>query len=1087
MSIKKNAVINLEEAAKYNLKLNERVTYYDMLANRSSHDVEHPGLHELRLMRDPKYLFYAAKVLLNVNLLPIQAVILQELWTRPFPMLIGSRGFSKTWTLALLSMLKCALIPGSKIIIAGAAFRQSKMVFEYMSAMWRNADILRDIYSARADGPHPGVDQCTMKMGDSVAIAVPVGDGCLHQNTSILFDDCFGTIERDKQSIRNRNIWGNGNFNLSDESYDNGFKKTLKITTKKGYVVEGTPNHKLKVLRGQEIKWVRLDQMAKGDYLLIDRSIRWHNGQFNCSINDAYVLGAMVGGGCWTNEYKLRFTTKDKEFLPILNSVFDKDFLPCDEVHYDLNSKKQRADWLRFWKLKKCYTKDKYLPETILSAPRKQMSACLQGLFDTDGHVTVEENKGGVAVTIGLTNTSKKLIEQVQFILLHYGIICSVNSRKRKKNWNTVYELLIHGKNARFFAKKIGFRLTRKKTLLAEGIRRQKRNICMQDIIPNVKDDMLVIASSHRKFGYTHICANKIQDRKNITRNFANDFINKYEDVDHDFISRLKKLNNTDIYYDQVVSIEKSQGYTYDVHVPKTHQYCANGFYSHNTKIRGYRAHTVITDEFNSIRPDIFETVMQGFTVVSADPVGNVADTRRRQIMKDNNMWSEEQELAHQAKGGNQVIISGTAGYAFEHFSDYWKRYHRIIASKGDPKVLDELFAEDDDKRQHFDWRHYSIIRIPYDLIPKGFMDDKQVTRAKATVHSGTFLCEYGACFAKDSEGFYKRSLIDSCVASEIKPIVLPSGKVWFSPLLRGLRGHSYVIGVDPASERDNLAIVVLELHPDHTRIVYTWTTNKKDFKKRLSAGLTNEQDYNGFVVRKIRDLMAVFPTVAIGMDAQGGGYAIEEGLHDPEKTKQDESLIWQIIDPDKEKDTDDKAGLHILHMIQFAQADWTSKANHGMRKDFEDKLLLFPQFDSLSLAFAAEEDKETDPDKIYDTLEDCTLEIEELKNELCTIIMERTGSGVGGRERWETPEKKLSDGRKGRMRKDRYSALLIANAIAREIRRAIPEPEYKPVGGLAKNIDPSQHKKGRLYQGPNWWTDDTNRSGIGIVVPKNR
>jgi hypothetical protein len=90
---------------------------------------------------------------------------------------------------------------------------------------------------------------------------------------------------------------------------------------------------------------------------------------------------------------------------------------------------------------------------------------------------------------------------------------------------------------------------------------------------------------------------------------------------------------------------------------------------------------------------------------------------------------------------------------------------------------------------------------------------------------------------------------------------------------------------------------------------------------------------------------MKTFPPVKIGLDAQGGGVSIEEALHDPSKLEDGELVIWPIIDPNKSKDTDDQAGLHILELVQFAKAEWTAQANHGLRKDLEDKVLLFPRF----------------------------------------------------------------------------------------------------------------------------------------------
>jgi len=101
------------------------------------------------------------------------------------------------------------------------------------------------------------------------------------------------------------------------------------------------------------------------------------------------------------------------------------------------------------------------------------------------------------------------------------------------------------------------------------------------------------------------------------------------------------------------------------------------------------------------------------------------------------------------------------------------------------------------------------------------------------------------------------------------------------------------------------------------------------------------------------------------------------------------EISLWPTIDPDKEKDTDGNPGLHILEMIQFAKSDWVTEANHGMRKDFEDKVLLFPYFDAATIGLAISEDKLRD--RKYDTLEDCVMDIEELKDELSMIVMSQT------------------------------------------------------------------------------------------------
>jgi hypothetical protein len=221
---------------------------------------------------------------------------------------------------------------------------------------------------------------------------------------------------------------------------------------------------------------------------------------------------------------------------------------------------------------------------------------------------------------------------------------------------------------------------------------------------------------------------------------------------------------------------------------------------------------------------------------------------------------------------------------------------------------------------------------------------------------------------------------------------------------------------------------------------------------------------------------MKVFPCERMGIDAQGGGIAIEEALHDPAKLEDGETLIWPIIDINKSKDTDSQPGLHILELVQFARADWTAQANHGLRKDLEDKILLFPMFDNVSLALALDKEGKdigtVDLTAIYDSQSECLLEIEELKSELTTIVMTQTSTSSGARDRWDTPDVKLPNGKKGKLRKDRYSALIIANMLARQHMRSFNPIEYDVIG---VNVSQSVNNNGQMYKGPSWFTEAAN------------
>lgn len=676
------------------------------LLNRTPEEIENPGLQEIRLMRDPKNLIFAAKLLLDIDLLPIQGAILEELWTRPFPMYIASRGFGKSFLLAVFATLKCILEPGSKIVVVGSAFRQSRIIYEYMDTIWKNSPILRSICSTDS-GPRQAIDRCIMVINDSSTIFIPLGDG---------------------------------------------------------------------------------------------------------------------------------------------------------------------------------------------------------------------------------------------------------------------------------------------------------------------------------------------------------------------------------------------------------------------SKIRGLRAHIIIADEFASIPPDIYETVVRGFAAVSAKPVDGVKAHARRKAMQEHGTWKEQHEAQFAARRTNQCIIAGTADYDFMPYANYWKKYITIIRSNGEldkpvklpngeVKTLREFYPDGLD--ESFKSDHYSIIRIPYPLVPKGFMADNVVQAAKAATHKAIYLKEYGAVFPSDSDGFFKRSLIQSCVASDVNPIQLPTGPVWFDAAIRGIPGRQYVYGVDPAAESDNFSVVILELHENHTRIVYGWSTNMKDFERRKRSGMVEDGDYYGFCARKIRNLMRVFPTDNIAIDAQGGGRAILESFHDKNKLQEGEQYLWatnSILDPEKPLPTDGEQGLHICHMCQFANFDFTSAANHNTRKDFEDKVLLFPRFDPVTLELAAQQDAATGVKlgvtRLYDTLEDCVMELEELKNELSTIVMTRTGTGVGGRDRWDTPETTNAEGKRQRLRKDRYSALIMANYIARAIQRTPRSEAYSVIGGFshqlaAKHGGPAKankaHNQSLYTQGPAWFINGMSEMQASITSVKRR
>ena len=1072
-------------------------------------------LEVIRLMRNPKYIGWTCKVLFNIELLPMQIVIMQELFSHAFPMFIASRGFGKTQD-------KMSYIITNKGHFQIQNLLPGDLPFE--TKLEVNLDILGE------NGFHKPAYLWRKKPTQ-------------YCNIITKYDfNLKGSTIHPVRCVQNGNIvW-----------------KKLEDLQEEDYVV---------IDRNKEGYWPK-------DIITIDNDVAY---LFGCLVGDGSYTskGNKISFTNQDNDVIIRLNKGarklwNKEFILGKNQSIQY-YLPC--------SSQQRRELFNKHGFNSAVCAEKDIPFSILTSSKTNTASFLRGLFDTDGcaykkYLGIEYCSKSENLTrrvqflltrFGIISRVKKRLNK-KYNRFYYNLYIfgddvvrfskeigfgikykqeRLDHLAKKKTSNTNNDIIPH-------------------VLILDrliSLTQEYKSLYSIGGHGYSYDRQLLAPSRLKKYQISYLSLKKILDLTESISwcddwQFLNDIYNKH------------------YFYDKVTEIQT--GYSSDLYDfffdEDDHSYLSNGFISHNSfllalyaiykmtlfpgtkvimvgaafrqakiiyeyaeniwfgssvlrsigssrsgsrrdvdrctltindssaiciplgdgsKIRGLRGNLILADEFGSINPQIYETVVQGFGVVSKTPIDNVQEEARKESMQKDGKWTVEDELVYSGKKGNQAIISGTATYSFNPFHDYWYRYKTIIECKGNLKKLKSKIGDEEiaETMAAQDYRDYCVIRIPYELVPKGFMDVKQILRAKAGLHTGIYQNEYGAVFSRDSQGFFKRSLMESCIANE-ENIEKPNWPVWcptpFDAKIRGNRDNQYVYGIDPASEEDNFALIILEIHPEHQRIVHLWTTNRLDFRARQKAGLTDITDYYGYCVRKIRDLMKIFPCVRIGIDSQGGGHQIVEGLHDKDKMYVGELPIWEVIE-EKEKETDNQAGSHIIEVINFAKAEWTRNSNHGARKDLEDKILLFPRFDSVTLALSNTYDKENFDKlkeivgegkalKLYDTLEDCALEIEMLKDELSTIVMTQTG--IEGRDRFDVPEVKLADGKKGRLRKDRYSALVIANMLARQIYRALPAPEYLNVGLVAGEPPQRDTMKQQLYSGPEW----ANQIGLDSI-----
>ncbi|HRE46518.1 MAG TPA: LAGLIDADG family homing endonuclease [Aggregatilineales bacterium] len=248
----------------------------------------------------------------------------------------------------------------------------------------------------------------------------------------------------------------------------------LKLTTNHGYTVTATPDHKfLTPDRG----YVELSQLKPHDSLLLQSGEGAWSKNYALpnteTVHQAMALMAMSGDhksghtvqrqdfadmynhipSMWSHELGivLGFIVGDGWVSPDsgspLGMVFDKqanDVREC--VHGALKQwfgdghlHERESVWqLTYGKVPYTFfttlgvlhtpAHEKQVPGSIWNAPREAVVGFLQGLFSADG--TVGSNEAEKSCSVRLASSSKPLLEDVQRLLVNFGIVSKIHHRR---------------------------------------------------------------------------------------------------------------------------------------------------------------------------------------------------------------------------------------------------------------------------------------------------------------------------------------------------------------------------------------------------------------------------------------------------------------------------------------------------------------------------------------------------------------------------------------------------------------------------------------------------------------------------------
>jgi replicative DNA helicase len=246
--------------------------------------------------------------------------------------------------------------------------------------------------------------------------------------------------------------------------------------------------------------------------------------------------------------------------------------------------KNSLANWLEGLGLWGQNSHEKIVPDVIFKLNQPLISLFLNRLFSTDGWIsTLKTNQ----VQLGYASVNHKLAQQVQHLLLRFGVIASLKQRSLayKSSQRTAWQLdITDAQSIRTFIEEIGIFGKEEAIERAKVALNAKRYQTNRDLIPVEIWYQIAAAKGAESWqslgkragiqGYSNIHAG----RRCLSRARLTQLSQALAD------RGLYELATSQVYWDQIVSIELT-GYkqVYDLTIPDTHNFVANDICVHNT------------------------------------------------------------------------------------------------------------------------------------------------------------------------------------------------------------------------------------------------------------------------------------------------------------------------------------------------------------------------------------------------------------------------------------------------------------------------------------------------------------------------
>ncbi len=398
----------------------------------------------------------------------------------------------------------------------------------------------------------------------------------------------------------------------ADSFYYGGMRETRRVTLSYGYQIEGTPNHPVHILdENGTIRFAALGDLKVGDTVVlysgqqvfgpagqslppyhVEQRTNTKRVRFpeRMSADLAYVLGCITSEGS-IGRNGVAICNGDRALLEHLGELFERlfglnSYICPDKRRESVYTLQVNSRPLREWLLNvlglQAGARNKTIPPCILRASRQEIVAFLRGLF-LDAYMIQNGRMFGISLA------SEKLLQQLQVLLLNFGVFS-----RRQRTADHAWTLTVAGEALEQLAAFVEFdELWKSERIQLRHEGRQRRTYNYGTLLPRPVTAALramqetSTQSLRSLFGkqtaeYQRARVNLLAEHR-LDREMARAIWQHFSDTTHPFTEAFFKHDRDGLLYVQVESVEAGFAEVFDISVPGSHSFIANGLGNHNT------------------------------------------------------------------------------------------------------------------------------------------------------------------------------------------------------------------------------------------------------------------------------------------------------------------------------------------------------------------------------------------------------------------------------------------------------------------------------------------------------------------------